>query len=158
VFVNICTSVCEVAVCCRCRHVGDLGNVVANETGEAAINLKDSKITLTGPNSVIGRSMVVGLCTRCYGNMLQIMEWVCHRWYLTPVITVPLTSSVFCTSIINCCTVIKFYALMINIRYCSLVCPVYGHRFSCLSISILTVSLSVSLFFYVFCLFVFSFC
>lgn len=41
------------------RHVGDLGNVVANETGEAAINLKDSKITLTGPNSVIGRSMVV---------------------------------------------------------------------------------------------------
>jgi len=46
-----------VAVCCR--HVGDLGNVVADETGEAVINIKDRMITLTGPNSVIGRSLVV---------------------------------------------------------------------------------------------------
>jgi len=50
-------------MCYCCRHVGDLGNVVASETGEAAINIKDSKITLTGPNSVIGRSMVVSACT-----------------------------------------------------------------------------------------------
>jgi len=44
-----------------CRHVGDLGNVVADEKGEADIQIKDSKITLTGPNSVIGRSLVVGI-------------------------------------------------------------------------------------------------
>ena len=43
------------------RHVGDLGNVEADEKGEAAINIKDSKVTLTGPNSVIGRSLVVGV-------------------------------------------------------------------------------------------------
>ena len=32
---------------------------MANEMGEATISMKDSIITLTGPNSVIGRSMVV---------------------------------------------------------------------------------------------------
>jgi Cu-Zn family superoxide dismutase len=41
------------------RHVGDLGNVVADEQGEAAVEIKDRLITLTGPNSVIGRSLVV---------------------------------------------------------------------------------------------------
>jgi len=51
----------RLCVMLTCRHVGDLGNVVANETGEATINIKDSKITLTGPNSVIGRSLVVSL-------------------------------------------------------------------------------------------------
>jgi Cu-Zn family superoxide dismutase len=41
------------------RHVGDLGNVVADEQGEAVVEIKDRLITLTGPNSVIGRSLVV---------------------------------------------------------------------------------------------------
>jgi len=34
---------------------------VADEKGEANISIKDGKITLTGPNSVIGRSIVVSL-------------------------------------------------------------------------------------------------
>jgi len=34
---------------------------LADEKGEAVINVKDSKITLTGPNSVIGRSIVVSV-------------------------------------------------------------------------------------------------
>lgn len=41
------------------RHAGDLGNVVADEGGKAVIDITDSQIPLTGPNSVIGRSVVV---------------------------------------------------------------------------------------------------
>jgi len=41
------------------RHVGDLGNVVANEEGVAEFEIKDRQVNLTGPNSVIGRSLVV---------------------------------------------------------------------------------------------------
>ncbi|KAI0225630.1 Superoxide dismutase [Cu-Zn] [Lamellibrachia satsuma] len=41
------------------RHVGDLGNVLADENGTAVINIKDKMLTLTGPLSIVGRSMVV---------------------------------------------------------------------------------------------------
>ncbi|KAI7684863.1 Superoxide dismutase [Cu-Zn], partial [Sarcoptes scabiei] len=41
------------------RHVGDLGNIVADESGTALIDIKDSKISLTGLNTIIGRSLVV---------------------------------------------------------------------------------------------------
>ncbi|CAC5380826.1 SOD1 [Mytilus coruscus] len=41
------------------RHVGDLGNVSANADGKAAINITDAKISLTGPQSIIGRTVVV---------------------------------------------------------------------------------------------------
>ncbi|XP_067421715.1 superoxide dismutase [Cu-Zn] [Emydura macquarii macquarii] len=41
------------------RHVGDLGNVTANKGGVAEVFIKDSVISLTGPNSIIGRTMVV---------------------------------------------------------------------------------------------------
>lgn len=41
------------------RHVGDLGNIYAEENGVAQISLTDSKISLTGPNSIIGRAIVV---------------------------------------------------------------------------------------------------
>jgi Cu-Zn family superoxide dismutase len=41
------------------RHVGDLGNVVADEQGEATFEITDKLITLTGPQSVVGRSIVV---------------------------------------------------------------------------------------------------
>ena len=82
-------------MCCRCRHVGDLGNVVASETGEAAINMKDSKITLTGPNSVIGRSMVVCHC------MLYVTDngvGVSHLTFCPlSFVTVPVANSMFCT-------------------------------------------------------------
>jgi len=43
------------------RHVGDLGNIRADENGEAEINITDRVISLNGPCSIIGRSMVVHL-------------------------------------------------------------------------------------------------
>jgi Cu-Zn family superoxide dismutase len=41
------------------RHVGDLGNIKADENGVAQINITDTMISLTGPNSIIGRAFVV---------------------------------------------------------------------------------------------------
>jgi Cu-Zn family superoxide dismutase len=41
------------------RHAGDLGNVEADQAGMAKFKLSDSVITLSGPNSIIGRAVVV---------------------------------------------------------------------------------------------------
>lgn len=41
------------------RHIGDLGNIVANEEGVADININDRIISLTGPFSIAGRAFVV---------------------------------------------------------------------------------------------------
>uniref|UniRef100_R9QXL9 Superoxide dismutase [Cu-Zn] n=1 Tax=Stichopus japonicus TaxID=307972 RepID=R9QXL9_STIJA len=41
------------------RHVGDLGNVEADDNGVASVNITDTIISLSGPNSIIGRSLVV---------------------------------------------------------------------------------------------------
>lgn len=41
------------------RHVGDLGNVEATANGVAKVNISDSQIQLSGPHSVIGRTVVV---------------------------------------------------------------------------------------------------
>ncbi|KAF4617466.1 hypothetical protein D9613_006097 [Agrocybe pediades] len=41
------------------RHVGDLGNVDADERGEADFVLTDSLLSLNGPTSIVGRSVVV---------------------------------------------------------------------------------------------------
>lgn len=41
------------------RHVGDLGNVVADASGVAKVNITDSMISLTGDHSILGRSLVV---------------------------------------------------------------------------------------------------
>lgn len=47
------------APCDEERHIGDLGNVEAGADGIAKINITDSVINLSGPNSILGRSMVV---------------------------------------------------------------------------------------------------
>ena len=45
---------------CPCnRHNGDLGNVIADCCGVAEFEFEDDLVTLTGPNSVIGRAVVV---------------------------------------------------------------------------------------------------
>ena len=44
------------------RHIGDLGNVTADEKGEATIKITDKQLCLSGPHSIIGRSMVVSAC------------------------------------------------------------------------------------------------
>ncbi|GJN30728.1 hypothetical protein PR202_gb19061 [Eleusine coracana subsp. coracana] len=41
------------------RHVGDLGNIVANRDGVAEVFIKDLQISLTGPHSILGRAVVV---------------------------------------------------------------------------------------------------
>ncbi len=41
------------------RHVGDLGNIVADEHGVAEIKMTDKHIKLHGPHSIIGRSLIV---------------------------------------------------------------------------------------------------
>jgi len=41
------------------RHVGDLGNVTAGADGVAKIEITDKLINLVGPNSIIGRTMVI---------------------------------------------------------------------------------------------------
>lgn len=41
------------------RHAGDLGNVMANSDGVATIDQYDSQIKLDGPDSIIGRSIIV---------------------------------------------------------------------------------------------------
>lgn len=41
------------------RHLGDLGNIVANEEGVAYINMTDRIISLIGPFSIVGRAFVV---------------------------------------------------------------------------------------------------
>ena len=41
------------------RHAGDLGNVEADETGRAVYKRVDQLIELSGPNSIIGRSIIV---------------------------------------------------------------------------------------------------
>lgn len=41
------------------RHVGDLGNIVANGENDATYELVDKLIRLDGPTSVLGRSVVI---------------------------------------------------------------------------------------------------
>ncbi|XP_077098789.1 superoxide dismutase [Cu-Zn] [Siphateles boraxobius] len=41
------------------RHVGDLGNVTADESGVAKIDIVDKMLTLSGQHSIIGRTMVI---------------------------------------------------------------------------------------------------
>ncbi|XP_017760279.1 PREDICTED: superoxide dismutase [Cu-Zn] [Eufriesea mexicana] len=41
------------------RHVGDLGNVEADASGVASVNINDKVIQLQGPHSIIGRTLVV---------------------------------------------------------------------------------------------------
>jgi superoxide dismutase, Cu-Zn family len=41
------------------RHEGDMGNVEADASGNAHIEYADKMITLNGPNSIIGRGVVV---------------------------------------------------------------------------------------------------
>lgn len=41
------------------RHIGDLGNINVDQSGLASVSINDSRISLNGPNSIIGRSIVI---------------------------------------------------------------------------------------------------
>jgi superoxide dismutase, Cu-Zn family len=43
----------------RERHAGDLGNLVADSSGKAYLERTDPVISLGGPNSVIGRGIII---------------------------------------------------------------------------------------------------
>jgi len=41
------------------RHIGDMGNLVADKDGNAHLTLVDNKLSFTGPYSIIGRGIIV---------------------------------------------------------------------------------------------------
>ncbi len=41
------------------RHMGDMGNLEADESGKAHLEYTDATILLNGPNSILGRSVIV---------------------------------------------------------------------------------------------------
>jgi Cu-Zn family superoxide dismutase len=41
------------------RHVGDLGNITADADGKVKLDIEDKMIRLGGPNSILGRSLIV---------------------------------------------------------------------------------------------------
>jgi len=41
------------------RHVGDLGNLKADPYGMARLDITDEKISLDGPNSIIGKAVII---------------------------------------------------------------------------------------------------
>lgn len=41
------------------RHMGDMGNLSVSEEGTATINYVDSKIKLNGPESIMGRGIII---------------------------------------------------------------------------------------------------
>ncbi len=41
------------------RHTGDIGNIVADANGNATLEWVDSHMTFEGPNSIIGRGVIV---------------------------------------------------------------------------------------------------
>ena len=41
------------------RHAGDLGNLIADKSGKAHYDRVDKQLQLTGPNTIIGRSIIV---------------------------------------------------------------------------------------------------
>ncbi|SPF50159.1 Superoxide dismutase (Cu-Zn) [Syntrophobacter sp. SbD1] len=43
----------------KMRHVGDLGNIEADKNGVATLEVTDNLIRLAGPESIIGRSVIV---------------------------------------------------------------------------------------------------
>jgi Cu-Zn family superoxide dismutase len=41
------------------RHVGDLGNIKADDSGKVELHITDKLIQLSGPDSIIGRGLIV---------------------------------------------------------------------------------------------------
>ncbi|XP_068629713.1 uncharacterized protein [Battus philenor] len=50
------------------RHAGDLGNVVFNEDNVSKVDFYDKVVKLSGPNSVIGRAIVLHSMADDYGK------------------------------------------------------------------------------------------
>jgi Cu-Zn family superoxide dismutase len=65
------------------RHAGDLGNIEADGSGEAIIDISDSHISLSGPKSILGRAFVVHKNEDDLGKggHAQFEDWKCWTSY-----------------------------------------------------------------------------
>lgn len=43
----------------QAHHLGDLGNLVADSTGTARYEMMDDRLSLNGPQSIVGRALIV---------------------------------------------------------------------------------------------------
>lgn len=41
------------------RHIGDMGNITADASGKAHLELVDSKLSFSGPYSILGRAIII---------------------------------------------------------------------------------------------------
>lgn len=53
------TKAQHAGVASKKRHVGDLGNIMANANGNAKLDIDDSHLSLHGAHSILGRGVVV---------------------------------------------------------------------------------------------------
>ena len=44
------------------RHIGDLGNIAANDEGRSDVRIEDHMVSLLGENNVMGLAIVVHEC------------------------------------------------------------------------------------------------
>ena len=58
------------------RHVGDLGNIESNSSGVAAFSFTDKAISLNGPLSVIGRTLVVHAVRSFFIMQAALLEFI----------------------------------------------------------------------------------
>lgn len=56
------------------RHVGDLGNIEADSSGVAKVDIADKVISLTGAHNIIGRTLVV--------SCRIVLNWLVNRCVL----------------------------------------------------------------------------
>ena len=66
------------------RHIGDLGNVMADEIGVVNVDMTDTKAHLTGENSIMGRAIVIhaGEFHACYlDTSTCVLMWVFKDYF-----------------------------------------------------------------------------
>lgn len=56
------------------RHAGDLGNIEADDQGQAEVNITDSVVSLTGEYSVIGRTLEVSVLYFAKWNFMGLQN------------------------------------------------------------------------------------
>ena len=54
-------------------HYGDLGNIRAGSDGKAKIDMTDKLVSVVGPDSVVGRTIVVGKPTLAVPKILFLL-------------------------------------------------------------------------------------
>jgi len=55
----------------KIRHVGDLGNIEADDIGNAKFTIEDSQISLYGRQDIMGRAVEYTKTQRCYDQVMM---------------------------------------------------------------------------------------